>query len=330
MSKVGNWLVQGIDHVHVVYTDITYLDHAGATLYSSKQLQDHMTDLTNHLYSNPHSGSPSSKLTSALIDSARELVLQHFNTDSDQYDVIFTAGCTAALDLLCHAFPWERRSWFCYLNDNHTSVVGIREVAKRNGAQTVCLSADDVSSNNVSSELDPPTAGHQLEPHPPPATSSTPEPHPPPAINGCTFTAHPPPPYHLFAYPAQSNFSGYKYPLTWCRDIPSGQVVLSSCDNVDGAWTVLLDAASLVSTSPLDIASSSPHFVTLSFYKLFGFPTGLGALLVRRDCVGMLSKHYYGGGTVKATDSWSSFHVPKDQLHDRQVGVTFADIIITS
>lgn len=83
---------------------------------------------------------------------------------------------------------------------------------------------------------------------------------------------------------------------------------------------VVLDAASYVSTSPLDLSSplTTPHFVTLSFYKLFGFPTGLGALLVRKDCAGLLSKAYYGGGTVKATDSWSRFHVTKDRLHSRQ------------
>lgn len=80
---------------------------------------------------------------------------------------------------------------------------------------------------------------------------------------------------------------------------------------------MVLDAAALVSTSPLELSPSGPHFVTLSFYKMFGFPTGLGALLVRRDCAALLSKVYYGGGTVKATDSWSMFHVPRDQLHDR-------------
>ena len=152
----------------MLYTGITYLDHAAATLYSSKQLEAHYKDLTSHLYSNPHSGSPSSKLTSALVDSARELVLQHFNTDSEHYDVIFTAGCTAALDLLCHAFPWaEGRSLFCYLDDNHTSVVGMREVARSGGAKTFCMSPTEVriSHCNGLSEPHPPSACNS-EPHP--------------------------------------------------------------------------------------------------------------------------------------------------------------------
>ena len=293
---------------------VTYLDHAGATLYSSRQLEDHMKDLSSSLYSNPHSGSPSSTQTTALVDSTREIVLRHFNTTSDQYKVVFTAGCTAALSLLSHAFPWEGEgsspahpcSMFCYLDDNHTSVVGMREVARKNGARTMCVSVGDL----------------QPQPHP----ISAAQPHPPSAAE-----PHPP---HLFAFPAQSNFSGFKYPLSWCWDIPSGRVVIpSSCIEArsseaqaeHGRWYVVLDAASFASTSPLDLSLATPHFVTLSFYKLFGFPTGLGALLVRQDSAGILKKPYYGGGTVKATDSWTTFHVAKDDVHDRQVGVASSE-----
>jgi molybdenum cofactor sulfurtransferase len=105
--------------------------------------------------------------------------------------------------------------------------------------------------------------------------------------------------------------------LSWCSDIPSGHVVVKGCEDTLGSWYVVLDAAALVSTSPLKLFPSGPHFVTLSFYKMFGFPTGLGALLVRRDCASLLGKAYYGGGTVKATDSWKMFHVARDQLHER-------------
>jgi len=41
-----------------------------------------------------------------------------------------------------------------------------------------------------------------------------------------------------------------------------------------GKWFVVVDAAALVSCSPLDLSRYSPDFVTLSFYKMFGFPTG--------------------------------------------------------
>lgn len=39
-------------------------------------------------------------------------------------------------------------------------------------------------------------------------------------------------------------------------------------------WFVLLDAASYVATNPLDLSVYPADFVAVSFYKMFGFPTG--------------------------------------------------------
>ena len=45
----------------------------------------------------------------------------------------------------------------------------------------------------------------------------------------------------------------------------------------------------------------------LSYYKIFGYPTGLGALLVRREAKAALDKAYFGGGTVSACSAESDF-----------------------
>jgi molybdenum cofactor sulfurtransferase len=37
---------------------------------------------------------------------------------------------------------------------------------------------------------------------------------------------------------------------------------------------VLLDAASLVPSNRLDLSRWHPDFVAISFYKIFGYPTG--------------------------------------------------------
>jgi selenocysteine lyase/cysteine desulfurase len=42
--------------------------------------------------------------------------------------------------------------------------------------------------------------------------------------------------------------------------------------------------------------------VTLSFYKMFGYPTGVGALLARRSALGKLHRPWFAGGTI----SWAS------------------------
>ncbi len=36
----------------------------------------------------------------------------------------------------------------------------------------------------------------------------------------------------------------------------------------------------------------------LSYYKIFGYPTGLGALLAHKDALKILRKRYFGGGAV--------------------------------
>ena len=50
-----------------------------------------------------------------------------------------------------------------------------------------------------------------------------------------------------------------------------------------GEWYTLLDAAKYICTSPLSLRRCPADFVPISFYKLFGYPTGLGALIVRRS-----------------------------------------------
>ncbi len=74
----------------------------------------------------------------------------------------------------------------------------------------------------------------------------------------------------LFAFPAQSNFSGVRHPLALVSQARAA------------GWHVLLDAAAFVPTSPLDIAAVGPDFVCVSFYKMFGYPTGVGCLIARR------------------------------------------------
>jgi molybdenum cofactor sulfurtransferase len=91
----------------------------------------------------------------------------------------------------------------------------------------------------------------------------------------------------------------------------------------------VLDAASYCSTSPLDLTTVDADFVALSFYKMFGFPTGLGALVVRNESAHLLHKPYFGGGTVSAYHAASSFQVARARVDHRLEDGTipFLDII---
>lgn len=214
-------------------------------------------------------------------------ILSHFHTTPEDYTVIFTAGSTAALRLVAEAFPWVSRtpensgSHFCYLTDNHTSVVGMRKVASAMNVTSIPVKPEDMWS---------------LEER---------------GARTCEADCQLP---HLFCYPAQSNFSGTRYPLSWIEEVKSGQ---RSPVSVPGRWFVLLDAASYVSTSPLDLSAHQPDFVPISFYKIFGLPTGLGALLVSKHVAPLLRKGYFGGGTAAAYLAGEDFYIPRSSVAER-------------
>jgi selenocysteine lyase/cysteine desulfurase len=92
--------------------------------------------------------------------------------------------------------------------------------------------------------------------------------------------------HNLFAYPAQSNFSSVKHPLEWIEKAHAH------------GWDVLLDAAAYVPTSKLDLSQVKPDFVPISFYKIFGYPTGLGALIARKEALAKLHRPWFAGGTI--------------------------------
>lgn len=91
---------------------------------------------------------------------------------------------------------------------------------------------------------------------------------------------------NLFAYPAQSNFSSVQHPLEWVEKAHQH------------GWDVLLDAAAYVPTCQLDLSEVKPDFVPISFYKMFGYPTGLGALIARKEALAKLHRPWFAGGTI--------------------------------
>jgi molybdenum cofactor sulfurtransferase len=92
--------------------------------------------------------------------------------------------------------------------------------------------------------------------------------------------------HNLFAYPAQSNFSSVQHPLDWIEKAHKH------------GWDVLLDAAAFVPTNKLDLNKVKPDFVPISFYKMFGYPTGLGALIARKEALTKLHRPWFAGGTI--------------------------------
>lgn len=92
--------------------------------------------------------------------------------------------------------------------------------------------------------------------------------------------------HNLLAFPAQSNFSGVQHPLELVREAQAK------------GWHVLLDAAAFVPLNPLDLQAVRPDFVSVSFYKMFGYPTGVGCLFARNATLSRLRRPWFAGGTV--------------------------------
>jgi molybdenum cofactor sulfurtransferase len=245
-----------------------YLDYTGGGLYADAQLEGHMDLLRESVLGNPHSVNPTSSAATALVERARAAVLEWFGADPEEYACIFTPNATGGLRLVGESYPFAPGGRFLATFDNHNSVNGIREFARAKGAETayVPLEAPDLR-----------VADGLLEAY---------------------LTAVPPGPPKLFAFPAQSNFSGVKHPLEWVARAQGH------------GWHVIVDAAAFVPTSRLDLSAWHPDFVPVSFYKMFGYPTGIGALLARHEALAVLHRPWFSGGTVVAANVQGDMVVP--------------------
>jgi len=230
-----------------------YLDYTGTGLAPSSLVEAHRAVLERGVFGNPHSSHAASRRSTALLDDAREAVLAFFGVDSSTHAVCFTANATAAVKLVAESYPFSDRHGLVLSTDNHNSLNGIREYARRAGAPICYAPLDDEL------RLDEP-AGLL---------------HTKSAWSG-----------GLVAFPAQSNFSGVRHPLRLVGDAHAL------------GFDVLLDVAAFVPTCALDLRACTADFVALSFYKMFGYPTGVGALIARKDALARLQRPWFAGGTV--------------------------------
>jgi selenocysteine lyase/cysteine desulfurase len=110
--------------------DVAYLDYAGAALYAESQIEAHRRLLARSVFGNPHSAHRASADSTAAIDAARRRVLRFLDA-GDDYVVCFTANTTAAIRLVAESYPFAPGVPFVLTSDNHNSVNGVREYARR-------------------------------------------------------------------------------------------------------------------------------------------------------------------------------------------------------
>ncbi|KAK3131055.1 hypothetical protein QOZ80_6BG0501430 [Eleusine coracana subsp. coracana] len=271
-----------------------YLDHAGATLYSEEQMADVTKDLTANVYGNPHSQSDSSVATSDLVAAARHQVLKYFNATPRDYKCVFTSGATAALKLVGECFPWSRDSYYMYTMENHNSVLGIREYALGKGANVLAVDVEEVGDPSKDDGSD---HWFKISRHSNQRRGDDVLLH---NYQNGSLTATSGNHVNLFAFPSECNFSGHKFNLSLVKFIKEGKF-MDFRSQQQGQWMVLIDAAKGCTTEPPNLAVYPADFVVCSFYKIFGYPTGLGALIIKNEAASVLNKAYFSGGTVAAS-----------------------------
>lgn len=245
-----------------------YLDYTGGGLYAESQLARHRELLAGAVFGNPHSQNLPSQEATAGVEATRARILEFFRASSDEYEVIFTPNATGALRLVGESYPFGPAGRYLLTFDNHNSVNGIRQFARARGASVtyVPLTADlRVSEEALARHLEAATPVRHRRFARRRSGSGT---------------------GNLFAFPAQSNFSGVQHPLAWIAQAQAA------------GYDVLLDAAAFAPTNRLDLSRWHPDYVSLSFYKIFGYPTGIGALLVRKPALAKLHRPWYAGGTI--------------------------------
>ena len=263
-------------------TDLTYLDHAASTLYSASQVEAVSRELTSTLIGNPHSGGRSSE----KVSEARSSILAFLGASSDEYTLVFTAGATASLRLVGECWSWKEKK------DNDINTPKSSSSIKREGQSRGLILHSESHTSAVGLRELAREAGAPVQVRDDQGIVELLE-------EGTNLSGW------ILCYPAMSNFNGRKLPLSWVNRAQSL-----------GA-SVLLDTAALLSTCPLDLNKVQPDFLVLSFYKIFGLPTGLGALIVRRTVADKMTKNYFGGGTVDMHLVHKHTHVSRADLASR-------------
>ncbi|KAL7716013.1 Molybdenum cofactor sulfurase [Entamoeba marina] len=285
-SLVANELQDRLDNK-------VFFDYTANGVYLNSQIEQVFNDLKTHFYANSHSQNDFSSRTDSSIEEVRHSLLKRFNVSSSEYTVVFTANATAALKLIGESFPWTNNSTFKYLRQNHNSVLGIREYAIQQGGSFESIPVETLNSCDCEKIFDVETDGVGVS-----ATRST-------------LTEYPEDVYNLFAFPAMENFTGVKYPLEWINNFHKNNTAKNN------NWLVLLDAAAYLSSNDLDLKKYPADFVVMSFYKIVGYPTGLGALIVKNDVLDIMQKSFFGGGTVVMSDCDTHFCLLHDSGYQR-------------
>ena len=109
----------------------------------------------------------------------------------------------------------------------------------------------------------------------------------------------------LFAMTGSSNVTNSKNPMS----------LLTYASNL-GYYT-LLDAAALAPSSKISLRNTPADAMAVSFYKMFGFPTGVGGLIAKKSFLMELRRPWFSGGTVDVVQVPGAGFTVAQEVHER-------------
>ena len=269
--------IRRVDFSRLDEQKCVYLDYTGASLAPKRLIQDHAHLLMDTVLGNPHSQNKPSMTSTDLDNDARQAVLDFFHADKNEYEVIWTVNASGALRLVGEGYPFSAEgSAFLYAPDCHNSVNGIHKSATNGKAETGGFCFLDQRSLNY----DWRSFTQKVE----------------------QMGRRSPVGNKLVAFPGESNASGLKHNVS--RYVQYAH---------KHGWDVLLDAAAMAPTNVINMANiGKPEFMSVSFYKIFGYPTGIGCLVAKKAALEKLTRPSFAGGTVRYTGVSSNtiVHLP--------------------
>jgi len=243
-------------------------------------------------------------------DQASHIILSNHNTDSAHPSDDSKVSIDSTTNSPKQLKSLKTQSILIFPKNVHTSVIGMRQIALERGARFQCVPVEELlgATNEWFRELME-GSGTSLFEHQKLMTrddsaeeekktdrgvsivcgdyskNSTKE------LTCETIWVH-----HLLVLPLECNFSGDRF--DWNETISAAKKASSSsydhCYSEDYTrsttfrichkWHVLMDTAKAAATSPVNLPTlaGGPDFSVVSFYKMFGAPTGLGALFVKK------------------------------------------------
>ncbi|SPO46530.1 related to molybdenum cofactor sulfurase HxB protein [Moesziomyces antarcticus] len=258
--------------------DACYLDAAAAPPFPTGLVQAVAEDVSSKLLSNPHSKSPSAIATADHITATRMRVMHELFGIRDTHNWHLVFTAGTTASLKLVA---ESIDWASLQSssDPHARFSYLRQSHTSVVGMRDLAARAGVSSSTFSEEDADAVAGQA----------------------------------GLVALPLQCNATGRRY----------FDLMKRICRTKADGSLVLLDAASYLSSSTRLYlsqlhADELPDMVAFSFYKIFGYPTGIGGLLVKASAAPHLGgKTYFGGGTVDAILAESAWTKPRREFEAR-------------